>query len=159
MSKKKLFIIIAISVLTTFIVTVLATTVFCIGIFYKGNTNKYTKLDYLQSLLEKYYYEEYDESDLIEGAAKGMVDSLGDPYTTYMDKEGWDDFKVMLSGSYSGLGITVAPDTDDNTIVVISSFENSPAKNAGITTGDKIIKVFGEPVYGDKLDEAVSIMK
>lgn len=159
MSKKRFIYIISAVVLITFVVTFLLTTALCIGIFYNGNSGEYKKLDRLQSLIEKYYYEDYDNSKLIEGAAKGMVDALGDPYTTYMDKESWDEFKVYLSGSYSGLGITVSPNADDNTIVVISAFDNSPAKEAGITTGDKIVKVFDETVTGDRLDEAVAKMK
>ena len=159
MSKKKLIAIISLTALVTFFITFLVTAAVCVSVFLKSDADKYKKLDKIKSLIDKYYYEEYDESKLVEGAAKGMVDSLGDPYSTYMDKDEWDDFKVMLSGSYSGLGITVAPNEEDNTIIVISAFDGSPAKEAGITTGDKIIEVFGETVTGDKLDDAVAKMK
>ncbi|MDP4090347.1 MAG: PDZ domain-containing protein, partial [Bacillota bacterium] len=117
----------------------------------------YQKLFEVQQLLEKYYYKDIDQNKLVEGAIKGLADSLGDPYTVFMNKKEYDDFNTTTVGAYVGVGLQVG--VKDDKITVIAPFDNSPAKAAGIATGDVITKVNDKDVAGKDLDTAVSMMK
>lgn len=117
----------------------------------------YKKLFDIKQLLEKYYYQDIDDSKLVEGAIKGLTESLQDPYTVFMNKKEFDDFNTSTVGAYVGVGLQVG--VKDNKITVIAPFDNSPAKAAGIITGDVITKVNDKEVTGKDLELAVSMMK
>ena len=89
------------------------------------------------------YYGELDKSALIDGAVEGMISSVGDTFTSYTDADAAESFDETISGSYEGIGCSVAT-YSDGSIVVIDVFENSSADNAGLKVGDKIIKVDDE---------------
>ena len=78
---------------------------------------------------------------VIDGAIKGYVDGLGDEYTEYFTKKEMDEFKTETEGSYVGIGIYMFQNTKDNTVVILTPIENSPAEKAGILPGDIIRKV------------------
>lgn len=117
----------------------------------------YKKILVIKNLLEKTYHEDIDNNGLIDEALKGMVNSIGDPYTVYMDNKEFEDFNLKSKGNYVGIGIQVAP--KDGKIVVVSVFENSPAYKAGILPGDFIINVSNEDVDMDSIDKAISLIK
>ncbi len=121
------------------------------------NIIDFEKLYTIKDKIDKYYLGEYDKEKIIDGAAEGMAQALKDPYTTYMDKKEFSDFMSQTEGNYVGLGIQVAA-KDDN-IVVMTTFENSPAKKAGIIQGDIIKVVNGTAVAGKDMEKAVSMMK
>jgi carboxyl-terminal processing protease len=100
---------------------------------------------------------EAQEQKMVEGAIKGMADSLGDPYTVYMNNKEFQDFMTQTEGSYAGLGIYVGD--KDGRIVVIAPIEDTPAERAGIKSGDFILKVDGKEVTAKEMDQAVSMMK
>jgi len=114
-----------------------------------------------QRLLEAYqviesnYYdpEAADASKLIDGAIRGMVDALGDPYTSYMDPEELKEFQTSLSSSFEGIGTEVT--MQNNRLTVVSPFKDSPAEKAGIRPNDQIITVDGQSIEGLSLHEAV----
>ena len=122
-----------------------------------NDTENFKKVLEIREMLYRWYDGEIDDSKLAEGAIKGMVSSLGDQYTYYMNGKEFSDFKEKSQGNYMGIGIQVA--AKDGKIVVISPIQGGPAEKAGIKTGDIILKVNGEPVSGNELDKAVSIMK
>ncbi|WP_252891357.1 S41 family peptidase [Thermoclostridium stercorarium] len=99
----------------------------------------------VKSLLLNSYYEEIDEDVLLEGAIKGMVEAVGDPYTVYYTPDMMKSFMEQQTGSYVGIGVTVFMD-DDGLATVADIFDNSPAKAAGMRNGDKIVMVNGEDV-------------
>lgn len=121
------------------------------------NIVDFEKLCTIKDKLDKYYLNTYDEEKLIDGAAKGMAEAVGDPYTTYMDKDEFKDFMTQTEGSYVGLGIQVGVKNDN--IVVVATFENSPAKKVGILQGDVIKSVNGNVVGAKDMEKAVSMMK
>jgi len=126
----------------------------------RSEYNEFKKLDKLfivKDNLYKYYDGKITESELIEGAVKGMTDSLKDPYTVYMNQKEWKDFNEQTTGEYVGLGLQVG--VKDNKITVIAPFEDSPAQKAGILPEDIIEKVNGTDVTGQDLEKAVSMMK
>ncbi|KYH35415.1 carboxy-terminal processing protease CtpA precursor [Clostridium tepidiprofundi DSM 19306] len=118
---------------------------------------QFKKLFIVKDKLEKYYNGKIDENLLVEAAIKGMTNSLNDPYTVFMNKKEFEYLTTETEGSYVGLGIQVG--VVDNQIVIIAPFEDSPAKKAGIQSGDVIKKVNGIEVTGKDLDKAVSMMK
>ncbi|EIF5084402.1 S41 family peptidase [Clostridium perfringens] len=122
-----------------------------------NDTENFKKVLEIREMLYRWYDGEIDDSKLAEGAIKGMVSSLGDQYTYYMNGKEFSDFKEKSQGNYMGIGIQVA--AKDGKIVVISPIQGGPAEKAGIKTGDVILKVNGEQVSGNELDKAVSMMK
>ncbi len=110
--------------------------------------------------LKKYYYEDIDSNDIIDGALLGISYSAEDPYTIYMNKETADSFmENMESDNYTGLGIYISSDSQDNRVTVISPLAGSPAEEAGIVTGDKILEINGETVMGDNIDEVANMIR
>nr|WP_269142450.1 S41 family peptidase [Proteiniclasticum sediminis] len=103
------------------------------------------------------YYKDIDEAALLEGAIKGMVNAVGDPYTVFFNAEEYKDFTDDGAGNYVGIGVIVG--IKDDAIVVITPFEGSPAYNAGLRSGDIITQVEGVPYKGSELDKAVNIIR
>lgn len=118
---------------------------------------KFQKLFLVRNKLYEYYDGEISDDVLVEGAIKGMTNSLEDPYTVFMNKKEFTDFNSQTEGAYTGLGLQVGVKEDN--IVVIAPFDASPAKKAGILPGDVIEKVNGVDVSGKELEKAVSMMK
>jgi carboxyl-terminal processing protease len=118
---------------------------------------EWQKLFFIKEQLDEYYDGEIDEDVMLEGAIKGMTESLQDPYTVYFNKEEYSDFNTQTEGNYSGVGLQVKADGDN--IVVVGIFDESPAKNAGILPNDVIEKVDDTAVTGSELEKAVSLMK
>lgn len=129
------------------------------GVSYtKVNTTSLEGLEYtlsqFRSELEKKYIGEINDEELIEGAVKGYVDALGDPYTTYYTKKEMKTIMEETNGNFVGIGIYMTKDLEKNAILIIKPIENSPAEKAGILPGDLIIKVDDVEYSGDKLEEA-----
>ncbi len=117
------------------------------------------KVDEIYSILDSYYVEKFDRKELEESMYGGLVSGIGDPYTTYMDKNTLDKFMLQTEGTYAGIGVVVTTDPRDNTVLVISPYEDYPGAKAGILPGDKFIKINGSDILGNNLDEAVSLIK
>lgn len=113
------------------------------------------KLNAVIRMLDEKYYEDYDKEKAIDAAVDAYVDSLGDPYTEYMNKTSLENFYHLINSSYSGIGVSLKNNTDDNTVVVEDVFEGSPAKKAGISPGDVILKVNGSAFSGEQLDDLI----
>jgi carboxyl-terminal processing protease len=112
----------------------------------------------LKEYLSKNYYQEIESNTLMEGAIKGMFESVGDPYTVYMNEKEFSDLMTRAQGTYGGIGVIVTPGKD-GFVTVVSPIEDTPGERAGLRTGDKITHVNGERVYAEKLDQAVEKMK
>lgn len=104
------------------------------------------------------YYEDIDEQDLVDAAVDGMLSSLDDPYSTYMDEENSSTFNESVDGSYHGIGVTLMLD-DDNQFLIVAVSDSSPAKDAGIEAGDILLEINGETLEGLTLDEVTSKVK
>lgn len=123
------------------------------------NVNKFNKV---RNILRDLYYEDVDENKMLEGAISGMANSLGDVYTTYYTKEQMKKLMEISSKSeeiYVGIGVNVIMD-ENGLLTIVEPFEGSPAKEAGMIRGDKIIKVNGEDVTDIKdQDMIISLIK
>ena len=94
-----------------------------------------------------------DPQKMVWGAISGMVNSLGDPYTTYLPPKENKDFKDDLGGSFEGIGAELG--LKDNRIIVIAPLKGNPAEKAGIRAGDYILEVDGADTSGWTVSEAV----
>ena len=117
------------------------------------------KIEVIEKTLDKYYVGELDKTAMEEGIYKGLVSSVGDPYTTYYTKEEFDSIMEKTSGVYAGIGVQMMVDQTDNTILVADVFEGSPAEKAGMLSKDKIVGAEGQPLTGDDFNEAPKIIK
>jgi carboxyl-terminal processing protease len=95
---------------------------------------------------------------LNEGAARGMVQSLNDPYSTYLSPGDYQIYQSYLRGSFSGIGATVGLNKD-KLPVILSPIVNSPAAKAGIKTGDVILAINGRSTQGLSLTEVILLIR
>ena len=109
------------------------------------NRKNVIKFNQVRNILKEDYYQEVDENKLIEGAVAGLAESLKDPYTVYFNKDQMQSFMEKSEGSYVGIGVTVNVD-EKGLLTVIEPGEDSPAAQAGMKKGDKIVKVDEEDV-------------
>ncbi|MGE5840327.1 MAG: S41 family peptidase, partial [Deltaproteobacteria bacterium] len=124
-----------------------------------GTEDAYKNLELLTEVLrqiEKNYVEPHDSRKLVQGAIKGMVQSL-DPHSTFLSKDEHQDLLSETKGSFSGIGIEIT--VRDNVLTVVSPIEGSPAYKAGIQAGDKIVKIDGKVAADMTLPEAVKSIR
>lgn len=99
----------------------------------------------VKDLLLSRYYKPVDINALLEGAVKGLAEGVEDPYTVYYNPEEMKKFMEESSGNYEGIGVLVSMD-ENYLLTVAEVFPETPAKEAGIKKGDKIVKVDQEDV-------------
>ncbi len=102
-----------------------------------------TKLAYMISYIQTYYYEDVDDSTLIEGIYDGLMASLGDTYAAYYTAEEYAEATQDSEGTYGGLGAVLTKYADTGEVVVVTVYADSPAEEAGLQTGDIIVSVDG----------------
>lgn len=117
------------------------------------------RINEVKKMIDKNYYKNADDYDVLIGMLKGAVSSLNDPYSYYMTEEEYKKFNEETDGEFAGLGIYVSGSIDDNLITVVAPMKGTPADRAGLKTDDKIIKINGQDFTADKMDDAVSIMR
>ena len=133
-----------------------------------GNKVVITKSDYqvlqdnkklltLKKYIDKNYLEPVNSQILMEGAAKGLFESLDDPYSVYMNKEEFKDFKESTSGIYGGIGVIITE--LDGYVTVVAPIEDTPGDRAGLKTGDRIVKVDNVDITGICLEKVTSMLK
>lgn len=108
------------------------------------------------NLVQQYYVEEVDTKKLVTGAIKGMLKEL-DPHTNYMAPEIFKDFESETAGEFGGIGIEIS--IQNGVLTIISPIEDTPAWNAGIKPGDKIVAIDQQSTKGFTLVEASALLK
>ena len=118
-----------------------------------------TQLEKYRSIIDQYYLGEVNEDDLKEGAIKGFIEGLGDPYTEYISKEEMEEYMQDTLGNYVGIGIYMVLDEEEGKIKVLSPMKGSPAEQAGIQPGDIIETVDGETYTKEEMSEVSDKIK
>ena len=124
-----------------------------------GGMDREVKIDAILSKLSEVYIDPIDEKQVEEGLYRGMVDSLGDPYTTYFTEEEMQAFMEDTRGLFYGVGVYVTAEPETNRILVVDVISGTPAEESGIKPGDYIVKVNGTSVTGDEINTAVRMIK
>ena len=126
----------------------------------KANTDDiYKNIELFTEVLrqvEDNYVEPQDPKKLIEGAIKGMMESL-DPHSSYMTKEENDDLRIETQGSFTGVGMQI--DLRDKILTVVAPIEDTPASKAGIKAGDKIIRIDEKTTMDMTPSDAVKLIR
>ena len=116
-------------------------------------------IDTIQSLIgiiKSDYYKDVDDETLIRGAIDGMFKTL-DPHSNYMSPEEFKELMELTGGEFGGIGVSI--ERRDDRITVVSPIEGTPAHEAGLNTGDKIVSVDDTDIKDYALDKAVTLIK
>ena len=124
------------------------------------NSNTISKLQALEQTIDTYYFlDEVSNEELQDGIFKGMLESLGDPYSEYYTPEELAEMMEQSEGIYFGIGAYISLDTEKNLPKISGVMEGSPAEEADLRANDLIYEVGGVSTYGLTLTEAVSMIK
>ena len=121
-----------------------------------NDKSKYSALFTVRDKLIEKFDGEIDDNVLLEGAIKGMTNSLNDQYTVFMNAEEFDNLMKQSNGSMMGIGVTITP--KDNKVTIVSTIKDSPADKAGLIANDIIEKINDVDISGDDLEKAVSMI-
>ncbi len=123
-----------------------------------GNVYQQARLfDDVLGYVAEYYVDSLGEAELYDMAIDGLLDELDDPYTGFLRREDFERLTESTTGNYGGLGIRI--DVRDGWITVIAPIAGTPAAEAGLETGDRIVEVDGESTYGWKNQQAVDVLR
>lgn len=159
----KIIMLVVLTAVITFIITTIS--------LYKniGNSNiKYIaadssvlgqKIAYYKKIIDENYIYDIDEDKMTDSAIKGYFEGLGDQYSEFITKEEMEDYMADATGKYVGIGIYITNNTETNQIVVLAPMKGSPAEEAGMKSGDVILKIDGEEYKGENLTEASNKLK
>lgn len=112
------------------------------------------KVSQAYSLIKQHFIEDVDDQELIEGAIQGMLTSLDDPYSTYMDVDEMEEFNEQIESSFEGIGAEVS--MVNGNVTIIAPIKDSPAEKAGLRPNDEVLAVDDEDLEGYDLNEAVN---
>lgn len=119
-----------------------------------GSKEGIKKIETAMKLVKENYVEGADEQKLVDGAIDGMMNALGDPFSSYMGPETAQQFSEQIEGSFTGIGAEVS--MENGNVTVVSPIKGSPAEKAGIKPKDILLSVNGESFEGLSLNEAVA---
>ncbi len=115
------------------------------------------KFEMAYELINQHYLEDMESDELIEGAIEGMLESLDDPFSSYMDKDMMSEFNEQIEASFEGIGAEVS--LEDDIVTIISPIKGSPAEQTGLRPKDQILKIDDESIEGYGLQEAVDLIR
>jgi len=107
-------------------------------------------------LIETQYYRPLSTEKLIEGALKGMMETL-DPHSAFLNKDFFEKMQNDTAGEFGGLGLEVTQ--KDGVIYIITPIDDTPAFRAGIKPKDKLVEINHEPIVGMSLEDAIEKMR
>ncbi|MCF0127798.1 MAG: PDZ domain-containing protein [Pseudobutyrivibrio sp.] len=129
-------------------------------LFIKSDFSSYEeKMEALMTYAKTRYLEDVDEDKWAEGAFKGAIESLDDPYSRYISAEEFKDAWSNLSGDYSGIGVVLSKLSRTGEVIIIQVYEGSPAEEAGLEVGDLILSADGFSALDVTLSEFITHVK
>lgn len=114
-------------------------------------------IDFMMDTVEGSYYKDVNKQTLIEGAYKGIFQSL-DPYSTYFNPEEYNNFNTSIEGEFSGIGASIT-EGKNGYVEVVSPIKGTPAEKAGLLPGDMIVEIDGVDAAGFTTEKAVSMIR
>jgi carboxyl-terminal processing protease len=134
--------------------TVLLVVVLGVGGAQQSPTELLAPLTEVYNYVQSYFYwpDRIEDTSLVHGAMKGMVEALGDPYSEFLDPRDLTGWNESLEGEFVGVGIEIA--IRDGVLTVVAPLEGTPAEEAGLVSGDQILAIDGESTEGITLTEA-----
>lgn len=118
-----------------------------------------SKLGTMESVADKYFYDEYSMDDIEEGIYQGFVDGLNDKYAKYYSTEELKKLQEDSGGYYCGIGAYVSFNEDIDYCVIAGTMEGAPAEDAGLREGDIIYMLDGVDTQGMELSDVVAMIK
>lgn len=100
-----------------------------------------SKVEELAKYIDIYFNDEYTKADIQNGLLEGVMEGLGDPYSVYYNKEKYEDLKLSTTGTYYGIGAGLSQNTDNMVVTISKVYKGTPAEEAGLMTGDKLVTV------------------
>ncbi|HEX3032742.1 MAG TPA: S41 family peptidase [Bacillota bacterium] len=128
-----------------------------LGLMTLTNYHHFGSLINVINKVEDNFLEPVNTTKLVDGAIKGLVESLEDPYSVYLDPQRYKELQTQIQGSFGGLGIQVA--MKGKNLTVVAPIKGTPAYRAGIKSGDVISKIGTQDVPGMDIDRAVDLMR
>lgn len=119
-----------------------------------SSSSLFVPLSQIYQYVQSYFYqpERIDDQQAVYGALRGMIETLDDPYSEYLDPEAYEQFNQSIEGEFSGVGIEIT--IKDDVVTVITPLVGTPAETAGMRAGDQILAIDGESTDGMSLTEA-----
>lgn len=127
------------------------------GAFVAGNYKYVSNLVKIVAIVRTQYLQPVSSAQMIDGAIKGIVDSLNDPYSVYLEPKTFAMLQEQIKGSFGGLGILVG--VKDLSLTVVRAYEGTPAARAGIEAGDLIVGINDTDAREIDLETAISLMR
>lgn len=122
-----------------------------------GSASESVRFLRTMQLLKKHYNGDVDNHTLFEGAIKGMVEGVGDPYTVYLNRKDFQQLNEMTDGTFGGIGIVFGKRGDD--YIVISALPDNPGALAGIKSGDIITAVDEQPTRSMNMEQVANSIR
>ena len=117
------------------------------------------KAKYIEETVKDSYTGDIDDEEMEEYMYKGMMASLGDPYSAYYTSEEYEELTTETTGSYEGIGVVMQQDVNTGEVKVVRCYEGAPGEKAGLLPEDVLVEVNGESVSGMELSEVVDKVK
>ena len=129
-----------------------------LAVFSRSMMTNTSKLNEIERIVDYYYIGEKDEDVVLDAAAAGYIDGLGDRWSHYMNAEEYRSYKETMNNAYVGIGVTITV-REDGYIDVVSVQAGGPAEEAGIRSGDLIVAVSGKDVSDMELEEVKAMIR
>ncbi|SDO45986.1 S41 family peptidase [Alkalicoccus daliensis] len=118
-----------------------------------ADENEEDQIRQAMDTIKESYVNEVEDEQLIEGAISGMIETLDDPYSDFMNESTAEEFMNSLDSSFEGIGAEVS--MTDGRVTIVAPFRDSPAEDAGLRPNDQILEIDGENIEGLSLYDAV----
>lgn len=152
----------AMNKLRTIIITAVCSAAIVIGsetIYFGKSIGSLIKIGNVMKIMEDNFYFDYDEEKAVDYAITGLTIASEDKYTNYFDKNKYQSYLSEAQNTYIGIGIIMGAASEEDVLKIYSVTENSPADEAGILSGDLILKINDEPTSADGVQEAAEKIK
>ncbi len=122
------------------------------------NRDEWSSLFSVMGLIKTVSLNQASTDKMLEGATAGIVASLDDPYSKFLEKSQWEELKLQLNAEFGGIGVYVV-ETEDGKLTIVSPIKGTPAEKAGLKNGDIVTQINGQTTYGMSQDDAVHLMR